>query len=482
MAGRIWRGAVSFWPTWVLFSLAIPVALVRQALRDQPIRELLGAYAGVTNTDYRVADVVHWALYHLAALDIFVGVFPFAALVLLAVWGLRPAAPRELRILSAVGVSTLLSFLVVVAAFATTPTVTRILERNLFHVVPIFFLALTAWIAAGAPRPWWALAPAALFAGSLTLALPINSFLNSTAVHSTPSLLPLWRWRDRAFSPESIDDLVAAGAIVGALLFTVVPRRFTPLFIGVLVVYFAAASRPVETFTHKASVDAFMTIGSPRDWVDRAVGRDANVGSFYWAGDQFRFWETEFFNRSVGTVYSVPGPYDGLGQVHVAVEPSGLVRGSGGVPVSSHYALTDIDTRLAGKLVAANPVGMVLYEIGGRLIVRERIDGLYSDRWSGSQVYYTRFGCRGGTLVVRLTSQPPIHPRAVTMVVDQSGAQQRVRIPRAADARPVRIRLVPGRTCVVGFRMPTGSATAATPDDLRELGLRFDSFRYVSRR
>ncbi len=109
--------------------------------------------------------------------------------------------------------------MLVVSAFATTPTVERILERNLFHVVPLFFVALVAWIARGAPRPWWAVAPAALFAGTLTLSLPLNSFLNTTLIHSTPGLLPIWRWRDRAFSPESIDEVVAVAAIAAAALF-----------------------------------------------------------------------------------------------------------------------------------------------------------------------------------------------------------------------------------------------------------------------
>ena len=113
--------------------------------------------------------------------------------------------------------------------------------------------------------------------------------------------------------------------------------------VGLLALYFAAAARPVEGFTHKASQDAFLTIRTTRDWIDQAVGNKADVASLYWSGDQFRFWEAEFFNRSVGPVYSVPGPYDGLpGMVDVSVDPSGLVRGSGAVPVTATYLLTDV--------------------------------------------------------------------------------------------------------------------------------------------
>jgi hypothetical protein len=480
--GRLGRGLVRFWPTWALFALAVPAVVIRQALRDLPMRELLGAYNGVLDREYPFGALVQWALYHLAALDIFVGFIPFAVFLLMLLWSLRPAAPRELRILAAVGLATVFWFLVVVSAFATTPTVERILERNLFHVVPLFFIALVAWIAQGAPRPWWAVAPAALFAGTLTLALPINAFLNTTIVHSTPGLLPLWRWRDRAFSAGSIDDLVALAAITAAALIVVVPRRWlATVTIGLLGVYFAAASRPVEGFTHKASMDAFLTIRSPRDWIDRTVGMKADVASLFWAGDQFRFWEAEFFNRSVGPVYSVPGPYDGLGQVHVSVDGSGLIRGRAGRPVRTRYLLTDASTDFGGRLVASRAsVGMMLYEIGGPLVVRERVDGLYPDRWSASDVIYQRYGCRGGALDLRLEGQPAFHPRAPVVTVTQAGVQRQVRIPRDARRYPLTIRLTPQRgVCQVHFKLPTGSAAIVTPGDLRQLGLRFVSMRYV---
>jgi hypothetical protein len=475
--GRLVRGLLRFWPTWGLFALAIPVAVARQALRDQPLRELLGAYAAVLDRDYTINELANWALFHVAALDITLGVFPFAAFLLMTLWGLRPAAPRELRILAAVGLGTVFWFLMVVAAFATTPTVERILERNFFHVTPLFFIALVAWIASGAPRPWWALAPAALFAGTLTLALPINGFLNGTLVHSTPGLLPIWRWRDRFFSPDSIDNLVALAAIVAALLFVLVPRRWLArTTIGLLAVYFGAISRPVEGFTHQASLDAFITIGSPRDWVDRAVGAKADVASLYWAGDQFRFWEAEYFNRSVGRLYSLPGPYDGLpGLVDVGIDARGVIRDGAGVAPRARYTLTDEDTELAGRVVADGEYGMVVYETSGPMVVRQRLDGLYPDRWSASQVYYQRFACTGGTAVARLESDPDVHRRAVTVTATVEGAA-----PRTANVQPstpavlrVPLRAKDG-VCAVTYTVPTVTpAVEYGRGDVRPLGVKF---------
>jgi hypothetical protein len=475
---RIGRGLLRFWPTWALLALAAPALVVRQALRDQPLRELLGAYNAVVDREYPISDLAQWALWHVAALDIVLGVFPFAAFLLMALWGLRPSAPRPLRIFSAIGIGSVVWFLIVVSAFATTPTVTRILERNLFHVMPLFFIALVGWIASGAPRPWWAVAPAALFAGTLTLALPINSFLSGTAVHSTPGLLPLWRWRDRAFSPESIDDVVAVAAISAAVLFVVVPPRWlAAVTIGLLTCYLAAGSRPVESFTHKASTDAFNTIGSPRDWIDRAVGNKADVASLYWSGDQFRFWQAEFFNRSVGRVYSLPGPYDGLpGLVDVGIDSRGVIRGADDAPFTPAYVVTDADTLVAGRLIASRTAGaMVLYQTSGPMTVRQRVDGLYPDRWSGPQVYYQRYACRGGTVVARLTSGSKLHPRPVLVTAMVAGGRQyQAEVPPMAPA-VLRVPLTPKRgVCAVTYTVPTVSpASVSESADDRALGVQF---------
>jgi hypothetical protein len=473
---RIGSGLVRFWPTWTLFALAVPVAIVRQAVRDQPMRELLGAYNAVLDTDYPVDELAQWALWHVAALDIFVGVLPFAAFILMTLWGLRPTAPREFRILSAVGFATVLSFLLVIAAFATTPTVQRILERNLFHVIPLFFVALVAWIGRGAPRPWWAVAPAALFAGTLTLALPINTFLNAIAIHSTPGLLPLWRWRDRSLSLESIDDVVAMTAVAAAALFVALPRRFlAPVALGLLALYFAAAARPVESFTHTASTDAYNTIRSPRDWIDRSVGIDGDVASLYWAGDQFRFWEAEFFNHSVGSLYSVPGPYDGLpGLADAEVEPSGVVRDVVGTIARAGYAVTDVDTKLVGKVVASQAT-LTLYQTPGRVTVQQRVDGLYADRWAGSPVYYQRFSCAGGTVVAHLRNDAPrLHPQGVPVTATVEERRQYTTSVPPNTSVVFRVPLQPkDGVCLVTYTMPTASpAEVYGSEVLRMLSVR----------
>lgn len=482
---RVWRGARAYWPTWTLIGFGAIAALVRQAMRDRPPNELLGSYGGVTSLGYEPDEYGTWALYHLAEADIFLGVFPVAAFIAIVIAGLRPAEDRSVRIFAALGLSTVGAFLAVVTAYASSPTGDRILERNFFHVTPLFCVALAAWVTRRSVRSWWAVAPAALLAGTLTLALPLNNFLNGTIVHSTPGLLPIWRWRDRAFSPESIDEWVAAAAISAAVLFVVLPRRFAPTVAVLLALYFAAAARPVESFTHDASMGAFRSaLGQPKDWVDRAVGRDADVSSIWVGGaDAFPFWQTEVFNRSVGRTYTVPGAYDGL--VHtitqVTLRPNGRIVHPSGQPLRLGYAITDSGTTFRGRKLATNGTErMSLFRIDGSVVVVERFEGLFPDRWSGGAFVYRRYDCRAGTLSLRLESSPAIHRRPFRVRVLQHGTltgtlrfRSRVQFPNVSI--PVRPR---GGVCDVVLQIPVASAQASTPGDLRNLGLRFLAVSY----
>jgi len=378
-------------------------------------------------------------------------------------------------------------FVTVAAAYGSTPIATRIVERNMFHVAPFFFLALVAWIRYGAPRPWWAAAPAALFAATLTLGLPLNTFLNGTIVHSTPGLISIWRWRDRLFSVETIDEVVFIAAALGALAFLLIPRRWAPLLLLVLMVYFVAAARPVEGFTHGASVGSYnFGVGSaPPDWIDRRV--DGEVASFWWTGSNaVPFWLAEFFNRDVKRAYTLSGPYDGLVHTftYLQLRPSGLLVDGEGRPVRERYLLTDRGSRLQGRVVARNRTAdLVVYELDGPAKGIERVDGLFTDDWSGPSFSYRRYACPGGTLRMTIESNPLLHRAPFTAPVSNGVITRTVRFERGQRRTTVSIPLRPvDGVCQVTMTMPVSSAAKIRAGDLRELGLRFRSLRYESPR
>jgi hypothetical protein len=376
-------------------------------------------------------------------------------------------------------------FVVVAAAYGSTAVASRIVERNMFHVAPILFLALAAWIAHGCPRPWWAVAPAALLAGTLTLGLPLNAFLNGTIVHSTPALMPIWRWRETTFSAGMMDELVFGAAAVAAAAFVVVPRRLAPFLILVLLGWFALATRPVEALTHAASLTSsdFGVGPAAPDWIDRQV--PGSVASFWWAGSTaVPYWEAEFFNRRVGRTYSLTGPYDGMTHTftYVTTSPTGVLLDGEGDPVRERYVLTDGPTRLRGTIVARNPrPDLVIYRVNGPLSVEARLDGLYPDRWSGATFTYQRFGCRNGRVTTVVESNPLIHPQPIDVKVLSGGQElRRLRVEPGRRRYSVSVPVVPenGR-CVVEFQIPTGPASVIDGGDQRQLGLRFADVRYA---
>lgn len=482
---RARRAVVPFWPTLALFALGAVAVPARQVARGEPLVSVLGAYGGITKLGYDWNAVVDYLKYHVADLDILTGVIPFAAFVAFTIWTLRPSQPRQLRIFSSLGLALVVWFVAVAAAYGSTLVATRIVERNMFHVVPFVFLAFVGWIAHGCPRPWWAVAPGALLAGTITLTLPINSFLTGTVVHSTPALMPIWRWRDRLFSAESIDEVVFVAAAVGALAFLLVPRRVAPVLLVVLMAYFLAAARPVEGLTHGASLQSYrFGVGdAPPDWIDQAADGE-DVLSFWFTGSNaVPYWESEFFNRSLERTYSRLGPYDGLTHTftYPTVRPSGLVVADG-KPIDAPLVMTDRGTHLRGTIVARNPTpDLVVYRTSGPLAVEERVDGLYADDWSGGGFAYRRYDCHGGAVRLAIENNPLVHPEPFDVQVARSGEPFRT-LRFTPDARrstvTLPLRPVDGE-CSVEFQIPAATGTPVNAGDERQLGLRFTDVRYV---
>jgi hypothetical protein len=476
---ELWRYRVT---GLLLVTGAVGVGLLQLA-RGQRVSELLGAYRALEDFSYGIGEVAHWALLHLAELVILLGVFPFAAFLMVVALDLQPSATRERRIFAAAAVPFVSWFLVEVSAFATTPVSQRIEERYLFYVVPFFFVALVSWIGRGAPRPWWALWPAVLFTAALPAALPINSHLNEFAVHDAMSLLPIWRWRDRLFSPVSIDEVVVGAAVAAVVVIALIPRRWAIVLPIALAVYFVAAARPVESLTHRAAVGAWVAGGLPvPNWLDRAIGRDADT-SVVWtgSGNHFAFWEGEFFNRTVGAVYALSQPYDAFGQRDARILPSGRVEYLGR-PLHLGYALTDIWTELRADLAVTNELtAMQAYRVDGPLVVAQTLQGLHPDGWSGTFAIYRRYGCEGGTVRFTVNTNPTLHTRPFQVRVLRHGAEtERLTVRPRPLVKELSVPLESrDGFCEVHLEMPTRPATLVTIGDLRQLGLDFHRADYV---
>jgi len=322
--------------------------------------------------------------------------------------------------------------------------------------------------------------------------IPYERFLQLKVRSDTLMIVPLWNLQDSVTLPR-LDDVVLLAGLAAGALFVLIPRRFALVLPALVFAYYALAVQPIQAGPHgmeRAAADAlFEGIRVPgRDWIDRSVGRNADVAAL-WTGRTHRFTvnQNEFFSRSVGSVYTLGGPMPGgLPETAVTVDDeSGEIRRGDGSVVRADYALTDGSVALDGSPVARDErLGLTLYRTNGRLISTTTVTGVYNDQWSAPEVTYRRVRCRGGTLTVTLDSDPGLfdEPQQVSATTGgpvRGGAVGKIAYARLSSAETVRlpIQLVPDDgVCTVRFTVSPTKVPGGGDD--RELGVHFRAFEY----
>jgi hypothetical protein len=465
------------------------LVLIAQLARGASISSVFGAYQVVGEESYDVAAVIRFLFWHVAELDLYVGVFPVAAFVLLA---------ARMRVLDASAQAFVVATLalagwtlLVVAAFASR-FADAIVERNMFVLAPLLLIGLLVWIERGAPRPRIAAVCGAAVAAVLPALIPYERFLQLKVRSDTLMLVPLWDLQDSLTLPRLDDAVLVAGVAAGAV-FLFVPRRFALVLPAAVLAYFALAMQPIHAGPHgmeRAGAGArFEGIRVPeRDWIDRAVGRDAEVAGL-WTGFAHRYTinQNEFFSRSVGPVYTLGGGMPGgFPETAVTVdETTGEVQRADGSVVRSDYALADGSVELDGVPVARDTrLGLTLYRTTGSLISTTSVSGIYNDQWSGPEVVYRRVRCTGGKLTVTLESDPGLFDQPQQVTAISTGRSANTQLSEVAfirvnprQAAYLAVPLVPEQgVCTVRFTVSPTKIPG--PQDMRELGVHFRAFDY----
>jgi hypothetical protein len=486
------RLRVALRPFAVLYGVlvtAVVAAVVFELARGKSPYDLFGSYSVTGHTHYSFGDVLRWLVYHVAELDLYLGVLPFAALLLLATTARSLDRPARVFIAASVSLSVWLA--VEVAAFASALSF-RVEERNLFYVAPLFLIALLIWIERGLPRPGRAVAVCAAVAAALPGVLPYERLIDTPAESDTLALLPFWWLQENLITLSEVVLVAVAASVILVCVFLLVPARWAYALPVIVLAWFVFATERIEDFDHgfpKASIGArYQGIKlAQRDWIDRLVGRDATV-AFLWAGPDddknapLRLWENEFFNRSVGPVYDLRGPSPGgLPETPLTQRADGTLLADGD-PVAARYVLADHRVHLAGEVVTTDKgTGMVLRRLEGPLRIAYRITGLYpNDTWSGKQVTYTRLQCDGGTLTVGLAGDATLFERRQTVAAEG----RRVSFaPGHSATLTVPLRPRPDGTCRVVFTVSPTAIPAVVvkgSTDARTLGAHFTGFRYTA--
>jgi hypothetical protein len=465
----------------------VAIALLDTVARGRSVYSLLGAYRAATNHTYTVGNVGRYFLWHVAELDLFLGVIPFAAL--LAMWLAPRAGTERVRAFTAGSFAIVFWLVLEVAAFASEQS-QRIEERNMFYVAPLFFVALLGLAARSVvTHRRSVLLVAGAVAAVLPAFIPFPRLIGPPAVSDTFALLPWWWIQDHWVHLDHL-KWVALVLAAGAAVLVFVPRRLALVLPALVAAYFVFATAIVENGRHGIHVDSVGSLWAGirvvhPDWIDRAVGHHASV-DYLWSGvaSEYSIWENEFFSRSMRRVYNLAGNpgSDPLTQTPVVRGPAGTVL-AGGRPVRVSYLLADGSEDVAGRPIAADPrIGVTLYRVDGPIILLTTVTGLYpNDTWSGKRVTYSRLRCGGGRLTVSLGSDASLYATDQVVTASEYGAVvSRTAVPPTANAvAPVRA-TIPlasrGGRCAVVFTV----ARTKVPGhgDSRPLGAHFLGFVY----
>ena len=323
------------WRLYALFGGAAVIVLAGQvAAGGSRCSGLLGAYGVVGDRSYDVGTVLRYWLWHAEELTLYLGVVPVAATLVLL--GRARRLPARLQEHLAVTVSFSVWTTLVVAAFASE-FAGRIQERNTFAIAPLFLVALVAWVAIGAPRPWPSAAVATALAVVLVVAFPYTRFIGEPAKSDTLAILPIWS----AFGHLPFDSIwfsVLLGALALAAVFLLVPARWAVLVPLAVLLWFGVVGtlRVVGPSRLRPGGSGSPLPGHPwrsarldRHGAPRRARRRGSCGQGL--TDRFTVNQNEFFNRAVGPVYYIGGPSPGnLPETGISVDPRG--RRSCGAP------------------------------------------------------------------------------------------------------------------------------------------------------
>lgn len=456
-----------FLPTGIVLVVAAVGYVVLKAVRGQGLESGLGAYAGVVMVEYDREIATQWIVDHFAEIGLSVALVPVSALIVLFGLALRGwASSAAERAFVAVATSAFVLGVIVVGLYASRFAI-RIEERNMSSVAPLLFLAMALWLSRGLPRPWLLAAAAALAPAALLYALDLGALLNIGILSDTFGLIPALRLSGELDGGvESVQTWMGTAGIFVALAFVLLPRRVAvvalPAFVAVSL---AAFSWTVfGAIRDHAGRTLALTSASNPSWVDDRLGPGAKAAYIFGAtpdyyGEAQVLWQTEFWNRGVGAVYTLGPPDPSLTATPATFDLlTGRITPAGGgadrKPI--RYVIGPRSVKFDGRLLAEQE-WLALYRLDGPLRLATHLGGVYPDSWMADFAAFTHYAKpkRPGSFdvtVSRLGWGGPSPPSKVTITVGPLGQ---------ADGVPVIEKVAASRTWTVRsrkarrFRLPT---------------------------
>jgi hypothetical protein len=430
---------------------AILAMIVLAAVRPSRLQDSLQTFPE-TSAGYSVGGVLKWLVRTLAELDLSTGAIPLVALVLLTFARSGPRRPVE-RAFLAVTWSCLVWFLVL-GGLSGSWEPFGLKERYVFYLQPLLLLALLLWVERGAGRRWRVGLPAV---GVLALAvafLPLRSLLTAPSRAGNALGVELFkRLGDGIGFGGGLRTLLIAGAVVLPVVAALAGRRVLVGVVAVVALFLAVSAGLAARLADNQARAVALTAQLPpdRSWVDAAVGKDANVVLLNTANfmpetrrrDYFTiwapWWETQFWNRSARTVYSLgsPEPLPLAQQSGVLDWATGVVSG---VPRAS-LVLVDPRFELVGRRIGATSTFVLYDRVAAPIRLASATEGVFRDGETSAYAAYDRWAAGGSDNI-------------------------RIAISRPAEAGPIAVNIRVGKLIATGNAPAMGSVNSSREHSL----------------
>jgi hypothetical protein len=429
----------------------------------------LGQYGEATHLGHAPGAIAHWALTtgYLLPFSLGLAVVP-GALFGLQFMLARPRVPIE----RAVGVLTVACTVLFLgqAALVAAGEADRPLERYLFYVTPLVFVAFFVYAERGGPGRLQYVA--ATCGGALAISLVSLAGLTGTAAYF--------------FDSVTLSGFARASYLLGltkaSLLYSLVPlalavlawafplrRRGAPELFAALAIGLAlAVGAGVYTTDRLVTGWSARAFGAPQlDWLDRSELGPARYLALSNA-DPFLGSSLESWNRDLRgiVVLGTPAP-DPFPSSVARIAPDGTLEIGGKTAAAQTLVVnvsgTAID--LEGRVVARPREGLVAYRIRAGAHVRSLAKGRAPDGWTGARLRYQAWPVRPGRYELKLFVPSGTPARTVRI----GGRTLTV---RAGSPRRVSVR-TSGRPLVMTVDVPN------SPLGGRVLGVKVLTLRFV---
>ncbi|HEY3189649.1 MAG TPA: hypothetical protein VGJ70_19325 [Solirubrobacteraceae bacterium] len=413
----------------------------------------LGQYGEATHIGHAPGAVAHWALTTGSLLPFSLGL----AVVPGALLGLAVLRRTPIGVISIACTVLFLGQAALIAAGEAH----RPLERYVFYVTPLVFLAFFAYVERGAP---WQLAYVLTTCiGAVALSLVSFPGLTGTAAFFFDSFTLTGFARASFYLglPNASLLYTLAPLALGAL--ALAARRLPYLVAAVAMAIALATGAGAYATDRLATGFAARTFNAqPADWLDRSGLGPATYlvlpGSDYFVGTGLESW-----NRDVRHVAVLQAqPPDPFPTTVARVDRDGTLHAGDARTLVVNVSGTSLG--LDGQVIARPRTGLVAYRIPAHPHVRWLADGLAPDRWTGAELRYQAWPVQPGRYELTLAVPRGMAPRRVWI------GKRELRV--GSTARRITVP-TDGRPLVVQVKVPSA------PLGARALGVQVLALRFV---